>query len=57
MTLVEATLAQLAGRLDDAERLANQAASLRQPSVRNNVAPFLGVQLFLVYEARGRSRS
>ena len=54
LTLVEATLAQLAGRLDDAERLANQAASLRQPSVRNNVAPFLGVQLFLVYEERGR---
>jgi tetratricopeptide (TPR) repeat protein len=53
-TVVEAALAQLAGRLDDAERLAHRAASLRVPSVRNNVAPFLGVQLYLVYEERGR---
>jgi hypothetical protein len=42
------------GRLEEGERLAHRTAQLRQPSVRNNVAPFYGVQLYLLYEEQGR---
>jgi tetratricopeptide (TPR) repeat protein len=47
-------MALLAGRLAEGERLAHRTAQLRQPSVRNNVAPFYGVQLYLTYEEQGR---
>ena len=54
VTVVEAALAQLAGRLDEAERLAVGAARIRPPNPGNNVAPFMGVQLYLVREEQGR---
>ena len=53
-SLVETALALMAGRFEEAERLAHRTAQLRQPSVRNNVAPFYGVQLYLLYEEQGR---
>src|SRR5262249_60169336 len=40
VTVVEGTLAQLAGRLADARRLARRAIGLLTPSNLNNVAPF-----------------
>ena len=54
VTVVEAALAHLTGRLEEAERLAHKAASVRQASSRNNVAPFYGVQLYLVFEELDR---
>jgi tetratricopeptide (TPR) repeat protein len=53
-SLAETALALMAGRLEEGERLAHRTAQLRQPSVRNNVAPFYGVQLYLLYEEQGR---
>src|SRR5262249_62222084 len=54
LTVVEATLAHLAGRLADAERQAQSAVGLLAPSPHNNVAMFFGVQSFLVREEEGR---
>ena len=54
VTVVEAALAQLAGRLADAERLTHRATALLAPSRRNNVAAFYGVQLFLLREETDR---
>src|SRR5262249_7365253 len=54
VTVVGATLAHLAGRLADAERLAQSAVGLLAPSPHNNVAMFFGVQSFLVREEEGR---
>ena len=54
VTVVEAALAQLAGRLGDARRLARRAVGLLSPSRRNNVATFFGVQSFLIREEEGR---
>src|SRR5262249_52199386 len=52
--VVEAALAQLAGRLDDAERLAQRAIGLLAPSFHNNAAMFFGVQSFLIRAEQGR---
>jgi tetratricopeptide (TPR) repeat protein len=54
VTVVEAALAQLAGRLADAERLAQRAVGLLAPSLHNNVAMFFGVQSFLIRAEEGR---
>jgi tetratricopeptide (TPR) repeat protein len=54
VTVVEAALAHLAGRLEDARRLARRAVTLLPPSRRNNVATFFGVQSFLIREEEGR---
>jgi tetratricopeptide (TPR) repeat protein len=53
-TLLEATLALLAGRLADARRLAQQAASLLAPSPLNNVESYFLVQSFLICKEQGR---
>jgi tetratricopeptide (TPR) repeat protein len=54
VTVVEGTLAQLAGRLDDARRLARRALGLLTPSLHNNVAMFFGVQSFMIRAEEGR---
>src|SRR5262249_53863955 len=54
VTVIEAALAQLAGRLADAERLAQRAVGLLAPSLHNNVAMFFGVQSFLICAEEGR---
>src|SRR5262249_48975771 len=54
VTVVEGTLAQLAGRLADARRLARRAIGLLTPSNVNNVAPFFGAQSFMVRAEEGR---
>lgn len=54
VALVEATLAHLEGRLDDADRFAKRAVAAWTPSPRNNVALFYSVQRYLVCADRGR---
>src|SRR5262249_25034396 len=54
VTVVEGTLAQVAGRLDDARRLARRAIGLLAPSLHNNVAMFFGVQSFMIRAEEGR---
>src|SRR5262249_16033126 len=54
VTVVVGTLAQLAGRLDDARRLARRALGLITPRLRNNVAMFFGVQSFMIRAEEGR---
>jgi tetratricopeptide (TPR) repeat protein len=54
VTVIEATLAQLAGRLGDAERLAGQAVGFLAPSPYNNVGAFFSVQSLLIRQQQGR---
>jgi hypothetical protein len=54
VTVVEGTLAQLAGRLADARRLEREAVGILAPSLHNNVATFFGVQSYMIRAEEGR---
>jgi tetratricopeptide (TPR) repeat protein len=54
VTVVEGALAQLAGRLGDARRLAQRAVGLLAASSRNNVQAFFHLQSLLICREEGR---
>ena len=53
-TVIRASLALLAGRVDEAESLAVQAMSLRRAGATNNMQQFFAVQMYHVRRAQGR---